>query len=129
MNTEELVEQFVKDRDWHKQMPDHVAKSIAIEASELLEHFQWSNPTANAVKKDAKKLDEVSGELADVFIYCFQMAVLLGLDVDTIVSEKLMLAGKKYPVSLMKKRSAGEPDAHERYLSIKKSYRAKKKNG
>lgn len=122
-----LVKQFVSERDWDKQLPDQVAKSIAIEAAELLEIFQWSNPTSVEIQTDPKKMAEIEGELADVLIYSLQMATLLGLEIEKVVEAKLVFAAKKYPIELMRKRSAGEPEAHERYLEIKKVYRQKKK--
>lgn len=126
-NTEEKVRKFMLDRGWDKQQPDHIAKSISIEAAELLELFQWSNPTAQEIKKNESMLTELKGEIADIMIYCTQMTLLLGLNSDTIVSEKLILAGKKYPAELMRKRSEGQSLAHESYLEIKKNYRNKKK--
>jgi len=119
----ELVEKFAKDRGWDDQLPDQVAKSISIEAAELLELFQWTNPKVSEIKSNNEKLKELSGELADVFIYSLQMAVLFGLDVDEIVKTKLDFAGKKYPVELMRKRSKGDSSALDEYLRIKKEYR------
>ena len=86
-----LVKEFTLKRGWEKQMPDHVAKSISIEAAELLELFQWSNPKVEDIKNNKEKLAELSGELADVLIYSLQMALLLGLDADEIVETKLTL--------------------------------------
>ncbi len=124
-NAQKMVKKFAKARDWDKQMPDHVAKSVSIEAGELLEHFQWSNPTAEEIKKNPEKLAELASELADVFIYCLHMANLLDFDAGEIVKHKLEIAAKKYPAELMRKRTPDEPDAHERYLKIKKEYRQK----
>lgn len=88
------IEQFNKERDWDQfHSPENLAKSISIEAGELLECFQWNN---NYDK------DEVSEELADVFTYCIQMAMKLEVDPKEIVLKKLDKTRKKYPVDKAK---------------------------
>ncbi|MGO3832571.1 MAG: nucleotide pyrophosphohydrolase [Microbacteriaceae bacterium] len=88
---------FVAERDWAQfHTPENLAKSISIEASELLECFQWS-PDAD--------LAEVRDELADVLTYCFMLADRLELDVDEIVRSKLERTREKYPVSKARGRS------------------------
>ena len=92
--TNKVVE-FTKERDWDQfHSPGNLAKSISIEANELLECFQWSddNYDINAVKE----------ELADVINYCIQMASKLDLDIHEIVLDKLEKTKKKYPVSKAK---------------------------
>jgi NTP pyrophosphatase (non-canonical NTP hydrolase) len=122
------VRDFMAARDWLAQYPSNVAKSIAIEAAELLEQFQWSHDSVEDVKQNKAKLTEVSRELADVLIYAFEMAILLDLDVDTIVQEKLEMSGKKYPVALIKKwKKMGIDAAHTTYWKRKQKLRAKLK--
>ena len=88
------IEQFNKERDWNQfHSPENLAKSISIEAGELLECFQWNN---NYDK------DEVSEELADVFTYCIQMAMKLEVDPKEIILKKLDKTRKKYPVDKAK---------------------------
>ena len=88
------IEQFNEERDWDQfHSPENLAKSISIEAGELLECFQWNN---NYDK------DEVSEELADVFTYCIQMAMKLGVDPKEIILKKLDKTRKKYPVDKAK---------------------------
>jgi len=88
------IEQFNKERDWDQfHSPENLAKSISIEAGELLECFQWNN---NYDK------DEVCEELADVFTYCIQMAMKLGVDPKEIILKKLDKTRKKYPVDKAK---------------------------
>ena len=90
---EELIDEIIKfrnERNWKQfHTPENLAKSISIEAAELLEHFQWN--------KDYD-IDEVSEELADVLIYCFYMADALDLDVKSIMLNKLEKNAKKYPI-------------------------------
>lgn len=81
---------FQKERDWKKfHTPENPAKSISIEAAELLEHFQWGKEY---------DIDEVADELADVLNYCILMADALDLDVKEIVLNKMEKNALKYPV-------------------------------
>ena len=85
------IRKFTEDRDWDQfHTPANLAKSIAIEASELLECFHWS---------DTKYvLEHVSEELADVLVYCRNMLDKLGLDEDEIINRKMEQNEAKYPV-------------------------------
>ena len=88
------IEQFNQERDWDQfHSPENLAKSIAIEAGELLECFQWDN------KFDK---EEVCDELADVFSYCLQMASKLEVDPEKIILNKLEKTRKKYPIEKAK---------------------------
>ncbi|WP_407358798.1 nucleotide pyrophosphohydrolase [Microbacterium sp. LTA6] len=87
---------FVAERDWDQfHSPENLAKSISIEASELLECFQWSP------NFDQQRVEE---ELADVVTYCIHLANKIGVDLDEIVMRKLESTDKKYPVNLAKGR-------------------------
>ena len=94
---EELMQELIKfqtDRDWEQfHTPENLAKSISIEAAELLEHFQWNNEFNK---------DEVVDELADVLNYCFLMADALDVDVKEIILNKMEKTAKKYPISKSK---------------------------
>ena len=93
--TIERIRNFTIDRDWDKfHSPANLAKSISIEANELLECFQWSD--------DNYDLNEVKEELADVIVYCQNMLDKLGLDVDKIVNEKMEKNEEKYPIAKAK---------------------------
>ena len=82
---------FSEDRDWDQfHTPSNLAKSISIEANELLECFQWSD--------DSYDINEVKEELADVLVYCVDMLDKLKLDADTIINEKMDKNEAKYPV-------------------------------
>ena len=86
---EEIIE-FQKERDWKKfHTPENLAKSISIEAAELLEHFQW--------QKEYDR-DEVADELADVMIYCMYMADAMDFDMKEIIFNKMRKNALKYPV-------------------------------
>lgn len=89
------INQFRDDRDWRKfHNEKDLAISISLEASELLELFQWKN-SEEVVESS---LEEITEELADVFIYSFMMADNLNLDVEEIIKSKLDLNEQKYPV-------------------------------
>jgi len=85
---------FSNERDWDQfHSPENLAKSISIEAGELLECFQWNN---NYDKR------AVCEELADVLTYCIMLADKLDVSIDDIVLEKLEKTKKKYPVDKAK---------------------------
>ena len=95
--TLERVRHFTSDRDWDQyHTPANLAKTIIIEAGELLECFQWNDDY------DIKKVRE---ELADVIVNCQNLADKLGLDVDEIVNAKMEQNEKKYPVEKSKGRA------------------------
>jgi len=88
---------FVAEREWAQfHTPENLAKSISIEAAELLECFQW-NADADT--------DAVKEELADVLTYCLLLADRLGVDPDQIVLDKLELTRAKYPADRARGRS------------------------
>lgn len=92
MDIKELTEQmheFVKGKGWYAsdsrkpQTPRNLAASLAIEAAEVLEHFQW--------REEAHNADELASELADVALYLLQLASVSGIDLETAVLAKLAL--------------------------------------
>jgi NTP pyrophosphatase (non-canonical NTP hydrolase) len=117
------IRRCLEERNWHNLRPADVAKSISIEAAELLEIFQWSNQSLAEVRQDAAKMREIQKELADVLIYCLDMSVLLELDTASIIREKLAVVKEKYPAHLFKDSKVAEPGTEETYLNIKQEYR------
>ena len=88
---------FVAERDWAQfHTPANLAKSIAIEAGELLECYQWD---------DDADPTKVRSELADVLTYCALLAERLGVDPSAIVMEKLQVTKAKYPVDRARGKS------------------------
>lgn len=125
---EKHIKKYLKERGWDNLRPADVAKSISIEAAELLELFQWSNHSLAEVKKDKEKMEHIKKELADVLTYCFDMSVLLGFDTEKILMHKLEKIKQKYPAHLFKnkKDQAGVgKDAPDIYWKIKKAHRMK----
>lgn len=89
---------FVAEREWGQfHSPENLAKSVAIEAGELLECFQWGAEPAP---------DRVEAELADVLTYCLLLADRLGVDPNEIVLTKLSATKLKYPVEKSRGRAA-----------------------
>ena len=88
------IKQFNEERDWDQfHSPSNLAKSICIEAGELLECFQWN---------DDYNKDDVCEELADVMNYCILLADKLDVDIKEIILNKLEKSRKKYPVDKAK---------------------------
>ena len=93
--TIERILKFRDDRDWKQfHNPKDLVISIALEASELLEVFQWSGSDTECESKKEK----IREELADVFNYCVLLADRCGLDIDEIINEKISQNEQKYPV-------------------------------
>ncbi|UAL29039.1 nucleotide pyrophosphohydrolase [Nocardioides rotundus] len=93
----EQLREFVEERDWSQfHSPENLAKSIVIEAAELLECFQWAA---------AEDYQRVQDELADVATYCHLLAAALEVDLDRVVLDKLEVTRAKYPVARARGRS------------------------
>ena len=95
----DLVEDFVARRDWHPfHTPKNLSMSLAIEAAELMEHFQWlTAEQSRAVTGQPDKLAEVCEELADVLCYALALANELGIDLSSAIQAKLAKNERKYP--------------------------------
>jgi NTP pyrophosphatase (non-canonical NTP hydrolase) len=98
----ELVRCFVDERDWRQfHSPKNLSMSLAIEAAELMEHFQWIDiAESRRVGDDPAKLAEVREEMADVFCYLLALANELNLDLATAVRDKMDKNAVKYPADL-----------------------------
>ena len=93
--TIDRIRRFTEDRDWDQfHSPANLAKSLVIEAAELLECFQWSDEEFD--------LEHVKEELADVIVYCQDLLDKLNLDADEIVNTKMDKNEAKYPVEKAK---------------------------
>jgi dCTP diphosphatase len=94
------VRQFRDARDWRQfHSPKNLSMSIAIEAAELMEHFQWltTDQAAALAQTDTEAKQAISEELADVLIYCLSLADILQCDVTQIIFDKLARNEAKYP--------------------------------
>ena len=104
--TIERIRRFTTDREWQQyHTPANLAKSISIEAAELLECFQWSETDFD--------MEHVKEELADVMVYCRNLLDELGFDEDEIINSKMDKNEAKYSVELAK-------GSAEKYTELKK---------
>ena len=98
----EEIKKFRDERDWmqfhnHKDM----AISLALEAAEVLEHFQWKS--SEEIEEYVKtNKEEIGEELADVAIYLFELADNIGVDLEEVAEKKLIKNAKKYPAEKAK---------------------------
>jgi NTP pyrophosphatase (non-canonical NTP hydrolase) len=95
----EIVRGFVEARDWRQfHSPKNLTMALSIEASELMEHFQWITPDASReLGRDPVKLKAVSEELADIVCYALAIANELEIDVSQAMRDKMKKNEKKYP--------------------------------
>lgn len=100
------VDAFVAERDWYVyHTPKNLAMSIAIEAAEIMEHFQWHDAAASADRlNDPEVRAEVADELADVLIYCLSFANTTGIDVSQAILAKLERNQGRFPVERVRGR-------------------------
>jgi len=118
------IETYMTERAWDKLRPGDLAKSISIEAAELLENFQWDNPELEVVVKDKERAEKIRNEVADVLIYAYSLCIELDMDVDEVIRKKLEKVRIKYPAHLMKNRIK-EPGTDNLYWKIKREHRQK----
>src|SRR6476469_1626203 len=101
-----LVRRFVEERDWRQfHSPKNLSMSLAIEAAELMEHFQWIDVAeSRKIGDDPAKLGQVRDEVADVLCYVIALANELDIDLSTAIADKMVKNAAKYPVALSRGR-------------------------
>ena len=97
------VQQFVQERDWEKyHTPKNLGMSIAIEAAEIMEHFQWhSSEQSMALIREPETKKLVADELADVLVYCLILANQAEIDISSAVRSKMEQNRGRFPVGYM----------------------------
>lgn len=110
----EAVNKHISERHWDKNPPRGLAISIALEANELLEHYQWQDEPVGGKK-------EVAEELADILIYSIQIARHYNIDISAEIMKKLEKSAKKYP--LEKFSSTDKAVQKQAWLEIKKNHK------
>lgn len=101
-NLKVALRQFAKQRDWDKyHSPKNLSMALAVEASELLEHFQWMTEKESQ-HLDRRILRDVEQEIADVQIYLVRLADKLGVNISRAVSKKIRLNKSRYPARLVR---------------------------
>lgn len=111
----ELVRRFVDERDWSQfHPPKNLSMSLAIEAAELMEHFQWITPDeSRRTGEDKEKLQAVCEELADVVCYALAIANELEIDLSSSLVDKMKKNEAKYPASEFRGRYGPEDSGPE----------------
>ncbi len=111
-----VMADFVAERDWSQfHSPKNVSMALAIEAAELMEHFQWLTTEASRrLVDDPDKLAAVGEELADVVGYSFALANALGIDLSSAIRAKMVKNRQKYPADQYRGRYGPEDDGQGR---------------
>src|SRR5438034_6964826 len=101
-----IVRRFVDERDWRQfHSPKNLSMSLAIEAAELMEHFQWIDiAESRRIGDDPTKLSAVRDEVADVLCYLLALANELDIDLSTAIRDKMVKNAAKYPADLSRGR-------------------------
>ncbi|HSX35420.1 MAG TPA: MazG-like family protein [Patescibacteria group bacterium] len=110
----ELIWKHAEARDWHHNPPHTLAISIVLEATELLEHYQWSD------KPEGKK-EDLAAELADIFIYAIEFAQVNNIDIVEAIRQKLQKSAEKYPAENFKGKSSKA--SHKAWIDAKLNHR------
>jgi dCTP diphosphatase len=113
----QLIWKHLVERDWHHNPPRGLATSIALEAAELLEHYQWTDEPVGGK-------EDIAAELADVLIYSFELAQALDIDIAAAIKAKLLKAATKYPAEQFKGKDSDEKK--RAWLKARDVHRARK---
>lgn len=101
-----IVRRFIEERDWLKfHSPKNIAMSIAIEAAELMEHFQWtfaSKPEKKQLKDERAKIED---EIADIAVYVMDFCEVMDIDLSEAVKRKMVQNRRKYPADQVRGKS------------------------
>ncbi|GAA5072299.1 nucleotide pyrophosphohydrolase [Lysobacter panacisoli] len=101
-NIQRRIREFRDARDWMQfHNPKNLAISIVLEATELLEHFQWKSPDESEAHAKAAR-DDIADEIADVSVYLIELADNLGIDLEQAILRKLDKNAAKYPAEKSK---------------------------
>ena len=107
VNTMREVDAFTNERDWEQfHSVKNLMASVSIEASELNETIQWSNPTQEEVQENPQLLTDIGDELADVMVYCLRLCSVLGIEPIDMMNAKIEKNRLKYPIEKAKGNSA-----------------------
>jgi len=107
---------FITERDWDQfQSCKNLAISIMLESAELLELFQWTDPSHEEVKQNSILKQKISDELADIAIYIINFATRLEIDLEMEILAKIKKNAQKYPIP----KSSGREDKYQAYLTKK----------
>ena len=95
-------ENFASERDWEQfHTPKNLSMALSVEASELVEIFQWLKPEESN-SPNQKQIQEINSEVADIAMYLLRFCSVLGIDIEEAIEKKLEKNALKYPVNLSK---------------------------
>ncbi len=97
-NIQRQLADFANERDWNQfHNPKNLAMALSVEASELVEIFQWLTSSQAKSIMESSESEHVKEEMADIMIYLIRMADKLNVDLEKAVGDKIVKNGKKYP--------------------------------
>ena len=101
-----LVDDFVAERNWEPfHDPKNLSTSIAIEAAELMEHFQWlRSDQLSSIREDKEAMGQIGEELADIMAYVVSFASTMGIDISAALEDKMRKNAVKYPAERFRGR-------------------------
>lgn len=103
---QQALRSFAADRDWEQfHSPKNLAMALSVEASELVEVFQWLSEAQSSYLDEASR-SAAAQEIADIQIYLARIADKLGIDIPTAVNEKMAINARKYPAELVRGSAA-----------------------
>ena len=110
----ETLRKFTEERDWEQfHNPKNLATALSVEASELLEIFQWSNDGGLNEINDPKKREEIEKEIADIFNYLIKLVDILDMDLEKVALDKIKENAEKYPIETSKGKSLKYKELNE----------------
>ena len=105
------IREFVAERDWGQfHTPKNLSMALAVEAAELMEHFQWLTPEASFNFPVPKK-EKISHELADILVYLLRLSDVLQIDLIEATRKKISQNREKYPIEKVR----GSAEKYDKY--------------
>jgi dCTP diphosphatase len=99
------LKKFAIERDWEQfHTPKNLAMALSVEASELVEIFQWLKPEESN-SPDQKQIESINDEVADIAMYLLRFCSVLEIDLESAIKSKLERNAEKYPINLSKGNS------------------------
>ena len=96
------LSRFASERDWEQfHTPKNLSMALSVEASELVEIFQWLSPEESS-HPDQKQTQSIQIEVADIAMYLIRICQILEIDLESAIQEKIIQNENKYPVELSK---------------------------
>lgn len=97
---QDQLRRFAAERDWEQfHTPKNLTAALSVEASELLEIFQWMTAVESLSVMDTERAEDVRDEMADVLIYLMRLADVLDVDLENVVATKMERNAARFPVT------------------------------